>query len=95
MNKKEKNFLIEQGRKSGIDADRMKELFAEAKSGKGEVHATTRDDVVIATCLAMADGRMSRGEMSHLIKMGKKIGLDAADVHDIIIEVGEPEAAKA
>ena len=97
LDKREQKFLAEQGRKSDISPDRMKVLFARAQAGEGEVHATTRDDLVIAACLALADGNLSSGEMSHLIAMGEKIGLKAKDVLEVVrkVEGGYPPAATA
>ncbi len=87
LDKKENKFIIKWGKKSGIDEARMKTLFKHAKQGGGEEHKTNRNDLILMTCLAMADGVLSTNELSHLNKIGWNIGLTAKDVREIIVGV--------
>jgi len=95
LDEKENRFLVRWGRGSGIARARMKELFALAKREHGPVHAADREDLVLLTCLAMADGTLSVKELSGLIAIGKRIGLSVEDVREIIVAVESDAAAPA
>ncbi len=97
LDEKEKRFLVAQGRKSDIAPKRMKALLEQAEAKEGEVPAATREDILVAACLAMADGSLSSREVAHLIAMGRRAGLSGAEVRAIIIEAesanGDPAPA--
>jgi hypothetical protein len=95
LSKKENRYLVQWGQRSGLSEPRMKALFAEAKQEGGLPQATDRADLVLLTCLAMADGVLSTKELSMLNAFGKGIGLSTHDVRKIIVQLESRTPAAA
>jgi hypothetical protein len=91
----EKKYLVRWGVKSGIPKERMKALFARARAEGGALSATHREDLTILACLALADGVLSTKELKHLLDFAKRLGLSAADLRQVIVEVESPPPAPA
>ncbi|MCO6047282.1 hypothetical protein NG895_25560 [Aeoliella sp. ICT_H6.2] len=91
LSKHENKFLVKWAEKNGIDADRMKQLFAQAKEDPTPTQAADRNDFVLLVCLAMADGTLSMREQSALKAMAGRLGLSKGDVREIVVgvETGE------
>lgn len=95
LDKKENKMLITWGNENGIPKDRMKALFAEAKTGEIETHPSTREDLELLTCMALVDGELSRSEWAMLVKFATKMGRTAFDVRNIISDIETGKLAPA
>ncbi|WP_425398885.1 TMEM43 family protein [Aeoliella sp.] len=87
LSKQENRFLVKWAEKNGIDAERMKQLYDEAKQDSTPARAADRNDFVLLVCLAMADGTLSAREQSVLKRMAKHLGLSTDEVRKIVIGV--------
>ena len=84
---REKKFIGRWASKNGVPASRMQELFEQARQGDKVIHTTDRNDLILMTCLAMVDGTLSTRELSVLNAVGRKMGLTAPDVREIVVGV--------
>jgi len=87
LDKKENKLLINYGKDNGIKPLRMKELFAQVKTGEIKSEPGTRSDIELLALMALVDGELSKSEWNMLVKFAEKIEISAKEVELLIDDI--------
>lgn len=88
LDKREHKFLVRWGEHNGLSKQRVEQLCDRQVIGGEQLVASSREDLMVVACLALADGRISTKELALLRSMGAGLGMTRDDVQSMIREVG-------
>ncbi|MGK0155002.1 MAG: hypothetical protein ACI9SE_001962 [Neolewinella sp.] len=87
LDKREQKFLVRWGEQHGLSKQQVETLFKQQMMSKQQPKVSSRDDLVVITCLALADGRISTKELRLLRSLGTGLGMTNDDMQSMILEV--------
>jgi hypothetical protein len=95
LDKKEKKMLMNWGRENGISQERMDTLTAMARQGDHSDDVAKKEDLEMLALMALVDGELSKGELTVLVALARKMGLTDVDVRQIINDIESGQLASA
>ena len=87
LKKRENKMLVNWGVDNGVEKERIKELFIQAKSAEVDMGETSRTDLELLACMALVDGELSRSEWKLLTKIAEKMGVPGLELRNIINDI--------